>query len=252
MSSVLIWRSRSWATDRIDGRIKCSRSLDLQRRKPDVQTCCSNVVVRSTDGGLQIRDADDWQYLTSWCSNQSSTVGPSCLVNIGEPSLTVHTEFVEGCATSVILSGQLDWSVSGYTLCVCVSSPAEFQFYTCSAAFLFHLPASLFLLDDQQAAQISLSTALLMLVNGMLYHCQTMMAFSLMQFLSPLTHRSHHCRHSNPSLWSAALSIEWKRPIVIEHFLQPSVGGNVGGLFVCLVHCGKMANRICTGMRFGW
>ena len=73
---------------------------------------------------------------------------------------------------------------------VCVSSPAEFQFYTCSAAFLFHLPASLFLLDDRQAAEISLPTALLMLLNGIFYHCQTMMAFSLMQFLSPLTHRS--------------------------------------------------------------
>jgi len=76
-----------------------------------------------------------------------------------------------------------------YDGCDAVCSPAEFQFYTCSAAFLFHLPASLFLLDDEQAAQISLSTAVLMFINGLLYHCQTMMAWSLMQFLSPLTHR---------------------------------------------------------------
>jgi len=73
--------------------------------------------------------------------------------------------------------------------CGVLYSPAEFQFYTCSAAFLFHLPASLFLLDEQQAAQITSSTALLMFINGLLYHCQTMMAFTLMQFLSPLTHR---------------------------------------------------------------
>lgn len=36
--------------DRGDDEAKDSRSLDLQWRKPDVQTCCSNVVVRSTDG----------------------------------------------------------------------------------------------------------------------------------------------------------------------------------------------------------
>jgi len=76
-------------------------------------------------------------------------------------------------------------------VCVCdvMDSPAEFQFYTCSAAFLFHLPASLFLLDEEQAAQITFNTAMLMFLNGLLYHCQTMMAFSLMQFLMPLTHR---------------------------------------------------------------
>jgi len=79
------------------------------------------------------------------------------------------------------------FGVPGYVCLLC--SPAEFQFYTCSAAFLFHLPASLFLLDDKQAAQITSTTTLLMFVNGLLYHCQTMMAFSLMQFLSPLTHR---------------------------------------------------------------
>jgi len=34
-----------------------------------------------------------------------------------------------------------------------------------------------------------------MFINGLLYHCQTMMAWSLMQFLSPLTHRCEltHC-----------------------------------------------------------
>jgi len=63
-----------------DGQVKGSRPLDLQRRKPDVQIVLySNVVVLSTDGGLQIGDADDRQYLTSGCSNQSSTVRP-CLV----------------------------------------------------------------------------------------------------------------------------------------------------------------------------
>ena len=73
--------------------------------------------------------------------------------------------------------------------CDVLYSPAEFQFYTCSAAFLFHLPVSMFLLDDKQAAQIASSTMVLMFINGLMYHCQTMMAFSLMQFLSPLTHR---------------------------------------------------------------
>jgi len=93
-----MWKSRSWAMDHKDGCVKGCRHLELQRRKPDVQTCCSNVVVRSTDGALQIRDADDWQYPTSGCSNLPTTV---CLVNIGEPSLQVYTEFTEWCPTSI-------------------------------------------------------------------------------------------------------------------------------------------------------
>jgi len=36
--------------DRGDSLAKDSRSLDLQWRKPDVQTYCSNVVARPTDG----------------------------------------------------------------------------------------------------------------------------------------------------------------------------------------------------------
>jgi len=60
--------------DHEDGLVEGSRPLYLQWRKPDVQTCCSNVVVRSTGGGLQIGDADDGQYLTSGCRNQSSTI----------------------------------------------------------------------------------------------------------------------------------------------------------------------------------
>ena len=39
--------------DHRDGQAKDSRPLDLQWRKPDVQTYCSNVVVHSSD--------DDWQ-----------------------------------------------------------------------------------------------------------------------------------------------------------------------------------------------
>jgi len=37
-SSALSWRSRSWAMDRGDGQAKDSRALDMQWRKPDVQT----------------------------------------------------------------------------------------------------------------------------------------------------------------------------------------------------------------------
>jgi len=41
-----------------------------------------------------------------------------------------------------------------------------------------------------------------------------------------------------------SLSIDRKRPIVIEHFFQPSVG-----LSVCLVYCGEMDFQIWV--RFG-
>ena len=83
--------------DREDGRVKGSRLLDLQRRKPDVRTWCSNVVVRSTDGGQQIGDADDWQYLTSGCSNQSSKlpVVDLCVLSQAEDVLCRKFETLE-------------------------------------------------------------------------------------------------------------------------------------------------------------
>ena len=43
-----------------DGQAIASRPLDLQWRKPDVQTYCSNVAIRSTDGEQEIEDVDEW------------------------------------------------------------------------------------------------------------------------------------------------------------------------------------------------
>jgi solute carrier family 35 protein E2 len=43
--------------------------------------------------------------------------------------------------------------------------------------------------DEQAFSKLTMGTFLLMAVNGLLYHFQTMMAWNLMQFLSPLTHR---------------------------------------------------------------
>lgn len=66
-------------------------------------------------------------------------------------------------------------------------TPAEFQLYTCSAAVAMDLVLSLFV--PRSAMQFNKMMVLLMVLNGILYHFQTMMAWVLMEFISPVTHR---------------------------------------------------------------
>ena len=70
-----------------------------------------------------------------------------------------------------------------------VFSPAEFQFYTCLASLVLQAPVCVVLMDWQQAAATTQHVFLLMALNGLSYHLQTMMAWVLMAFVSPVTHR---------------------------------------------------------------
>lgn len=65
-------------------------------------------------------------------------------------------------------------------------TPAEFQVYTCSTALAADVLLSLFL--PHSSMVITRPVWFLMLLNGVLYHFQTMMAWVLMEFLSPVTH----------------------------------------------------------------
>ena len=68
--------------------------------------------------------------------------------------------------------------------------PAEFQFNTCSAGLAVLLPVYLLVTDLARAvSETKLQTVLVMVLNGVLFHFQTMMAWVLMEFLSPVTHR---------------------------------------------------------------
>lgn len=67
-------------------------------------------------------------------------------------------------------------------------TPAEFQVYTSAAAVLAQLLLAPFVVDYAEVMNVSGTMLVLMILNGLLYHYQTMMAWVLMEFLSPVTH----------------------------------------------------------------
>ena len=68
--------------------------------------------------------------------------------------------------------------------------PAEFQFYSCFASIIIQLPFCLYLADYTLAGQTTLYSFIWMILNGVMYHYQTMTAWLLMEYVSPVTHRS--------------------------------------------------------------
>lgn len=70
-------------------------------------------------------------------------------------------------------------------------SPAEFQFYSCFASTILQLPVCLLFMDYKLAGETTLLSFIWMVLNGIAYHIQTMTAWVLMEYLSPVTHRYH-------------------------------------------------------------
>ena len=81
-------------------------------------------------------------------------------------------------------------------------SPAELQYYTSLYSLVIQIPCLIFLIDwgnllsifngeDDESAQLStlIHMAFLYLINGIFFHFQTITAYVLMDFISPVTHR---------------------------------------------------------------
>ena len=81
-------------------------------------------------------------------------------------------------------------------------SPAELQYYTSLYSLVIQIPCLIFLIDwgsvlsifngeDDESAQLStlVHMAFLYLINGIFFHFQTITAYVLMDFISPVTHR---------------------------------------------------------------
>lgn len=66
-------------------------------------------------------------------------------------------------------------------------TPAELQFYTSLASIVVQIPASL-LLVDISTANISGSIVLYFILNGIFFHFQSITAYVLMDYISPVTH----------------------------------------------------------------
>lgn len=76
---------------------------------------------------------------------------------------------------------------------MCVSfvcSPPELQFYTSTASICVQVP-TLILLIDVAEVRSSMSSKLLLLfiMNGISFHCQSITEYTLLSYISPVTHR---------------------------------------------------------------
>lgn len=68
--------------------------------------------------------------------------------------------------------------------------PAELQYYTSLASIIIQIPASLVLVDIKFAMyNTSLYLLLLYILNGIFFHFQSITAYVLMDYISPVTYR---------------------------------------------------------------
>ncbi|XP_054722447.1 solute carrier family 35 member E2B-like [Uloborus diversus] len=68
-------------------------------------------------------------------------------------------------------------------------SPPELQFYTSVASFCIQIPALIFFIDLSKLEDPFSSRMLFLLVlNGISFHCQSITEYSLLSFISPVTH----------------------------------------------------------------
>lgn len=67
-------------------------------------------------------------------------------------------------------------------------SPAEMQFYTSLASIVVMLPVSFFLMKIEVLWSIDMAMFLVLLANGVFFHFQTITAYVLMDYISPVTH----------------------------------------------------------------
>jgi len=67
-------------------------------------------------------------------------------------------------------------------------SPAEMQFFTSLASVVVMVPTSMFLLDMSTVLNMDMKMLICLLANGIFFHFQTITAYVLMDYISPVTH----------------------------------------------------------------
>lgn len=68
--------------------------------------------------------------------------------------------------------------------------PAELQFYTSMASVVVQIPASVLLVDLTDIAGTTTPYQLMLyILNGIFFHFQSITAYVLMDYISPVTHR---------------------------------------------------------------
>lgn len=74
--------------------------------------------------------------------------------------------------------------------CFFTYRPAELQFYTSIASVIVEIPALLVLMDFAHARETMNNTLIFtLLLDGVFFHFQSITAYVLMSYISPVTHR---------------------------------------------------------------
>lgn len=68
------------------------------------------------------------------------------------------------------------------------SRPAELQFYTSVASIVVQIPATLLLVNVSDE-KVGYKIVFFFILNGIFFHFQSITAYVLMDFISPVTHR---------------------------------------------------------------
>ncbi|XP_071043340.1 solute carrier family 35 member E2B isoform X2 [Parasteatoda tepidariorum] len=127
---------------------------------------------------------------TSWlvCLSLLPIMGGLALCSINELSFNMYG-FVAAMATNLSECMQNVYSkklISSEKYCY---SPPELQFYTSLASMCVQVPALVLLIDiPTLQATFTLQMLLLLIINGISFHCQSITEYSLLTYISPVTH----------------------------------------------------------------
>ncbi|CAG2058117.1 unnamed protein product, partial [Timema podura] len=107
--------------------------------------------------------------------------------------------------------------------------PAELQFYTSIASVVVQIPASLFLVDLSSVHKTTDSTLFLAFVlNGIFFHFQSITAYVLMDYISPVTHSVANTAKRAFLIWLSVLM--FGNPVTL-----------LSGMGTCVVILGVLA-----------
>jgi len=84
-------------------------------------------------------------------------------------------------------------------------SPAEMQFYTSLASLVVIIPTSLLLMSSTAISSIDSNLATSYIMNGLFFHGQTLSAYYLMDFISPVTHSVANTGKRAFLIWTSVL-----------------------------------------------
>jgi len=113
--------------------------------------------------------------------------------------------FLAALATNISECGQNVYSkmlISGDAF---KYTPAEMQFYTSAASLVVALPVAVFLVPLSVLLSTSMTLAGCLLMNGVFFHGQTISAYYLMDYISPVTHSVANTGKRAFLIWTSIL-----------------------------------------------